>query len=154
ALNNLVISGDWTGQGFATPGIYDPRTSTFFLRNSNTTGGADIVTQAVTISVGNTGTNPAGLGWTPIVGRWVAGATHDGVGLYNPVGSTFFLWNNITTPFLATTPDFVITFGPGLAGYKPVVARLTVGAASSVGVWDPQSDRNNTSNSTFLFRTG
>ena len=139
----IAISGDWTGQGFDTPGLYDPRASNFYLRNSSTTGGADIVSQIVTITVGPNVTNPAGFGWIPIVGDWT-GVGHDGLGLYDPVGSTFFLWNNITNS-LSSTPDISFTFGAGNTGLKPVAGKFKVQTPliDSVGIWDPQSDKNN-----------
>lgn len=154
ALNVIPISGDWTGQGFDTPGLYDPRASIFYLRNANTSGGADFVAQIVTITVGPNTTNPAGFGWIPIVGDWTGqvnpstGKPIDGVGLYDPAGSTFFLWNNaaINPPAtLPAVPDITFTFGAGLTGLKPVAGRflVQVPAVSSVGIWDPQSDKNN-----------
>ena len=54
--------GDWNGDGIDTPGVV--RGTTWYLRNSNTTGVAD-----VTFTYGN----PDDL---PLAGRWVAG--HDG----------------------------------------------------------------------------
>ena len=46
--------------GSSTPGLYNPATAAFFLRNSNSGGIADI-----TLAFG-----PAGLGWIPIAGDW------------------------------------------------------------------------------------
>ena len=37
------LVGDWTGGGTTTVGLYDPTTSTFYLKNSNSAGGADTV---------------------------------------------------------------------------------------------------------------
>ncbi len=37
------VSGDWNGDGQDTIGLYDPATGTFFLRNSNTPGPADVM---------------------------------------------------------------------------------------------------------------
>src|SRR5207244_1859803 len=144
---------DWTGKGFDSPGIYDPRTSSFYLRNTNSTGGADIVSQVTFVTpLGQAVTNPASVGWIPLVGRWTASATHDGVGLFDPVSSIFLLWNDLT-PQLKPTPDFAILFGAGLSGYTPVAGKFSLAATtSSIGLWDPQSVRNLTSNSTFLLR--
>jgi hypothetical protein len=43
-----------------TIGLFDPATSRFYLRNSNTTGVADIA-----VSFG-----PGGSGWPPLTGDW------------------------------------------------------------------------------------
>ncbi len=150
ALNVIPISGDWTGKGFDSPGLYDPRASIFYLKNANDGGGADFVAQIVTINVGGNITNPAGFGWIPIVGDWTGqvnpstGFRIDGVGLYDPAGSTFFLWNNaaINPPTtLSATPDISFTFGAGLTGLQPVSGNFVVQTplVSSVGVWKPES---------------
>ena len=39
----VPVSGDWNGDGIATAGAFSPATSTFYLRNSNSSGNADIV---------------------------------------------------------------------------------------------------------------
>jgi len=36
------VAGDWDGDGIDTPGLYNPTTGQWLLRNSNTTGAADI----------------------------------------------------------------------------------------------------------------
>jgi hypothetical protein len=38
---DLVVAGDWNGDGVDTVGVY--RNGVFFLRNSNTSGFADLV---------------------------------------------------------------------------------------------------------------
>ena len=51
--------GDWNGDGVETIGMFLPSASTFFLRNSNTMGNADVA---------------FGLGYPgcqPIVGNWL-----------------------------------------------------------------------------------
>ena len=39
---DIPIVGDWNANGTDTVGLYDPKTSTFYLRNSNTSGMADV----------------------------------------------------------------------------------------------------------------
>ncbi len=59
------VDGDWTGSvGKNTIGLYDPGTSTFYLRCSNTAGPPDIV---FVYGPGNT------AAWTPLVGHWTGG---------------------------------------------------------------------------------
>ena len=65
----IPVVGDWTGQTNSatglpmdTIGLYDPKTCTWMLRNSLTTGVADI-----TFSYG-----AAGQGWKPVAGDWPA----------------------------------------------------------------------------------
>jgi len=98
--------GDWNEDGVDTVGLYNPNNGVFYLRNSNTTGVAD-----VTFTYG-----PAGAGWVPIVGDW-DGDGVDTVGLYNPAGATFFLRNSNSVG----TAD--VTFGYGVPGDQPVVGK-------------------------------
>ena len=62
--------------------MYIPATSTFFLRNGNSPGGADLV-----FSYG-----AGGAGFVPVVGDWNSDGA-DTVGLYQPTGGSFFLRN-------------------------------------------------------------
>jgi hypothetical protein len=53
------LLGDWNGDGIETIGMFLPYASTFFLRNSNTVGNADVA---------------FGLGYAgcqPIIGDWL-----------------------------------------------------------------------------------
>jgi hypothetical protein len=56
------IAGDWDADANAvdTVGLYDPATSVFFLRNSHTSGNADVFV----------GYGPPGWGWQPLAGDW------------------------------------------------------------------------------------
>src|SRR5207248_7268018 len=91
------LVGDWTGQvngathaAVDTVGLYDPASSTFLLKNSNTIGNADI---AFSYGAG-------GHGLIPLAGDWTGqsnsttGAPIDTVGLYDPATSTFLLKNS------------------------------------------------------------
>ena len=69
--------------GTDTIGLYDPVTSTFYLKNSNSAGPADL-----TFVYG-----PAGSGWIPIAGDW-DGDGVDTIGLYDPAHTTFYLRNS------------------------------------------------------------
>lgn len=43
ASTDIPLVGDWTGKGYDSIGTYRPSTGTFYLKNSNTSGNADIV---------------------------------------------------------------------------------------------------------------
>jgi hypothetical protein len=93
--------------GNATPGLYDPATGTFYLRNGNTEGAADI-----TFQFGPSGS----AGWLPIAGNWdhIGG---DSIGLYDPATGTFYLKNSNTEG----AADVTFQFGPsGNAGWLPI----------------------------------
>ena len=81
----IPIAGDWDGNGTDTIGLYDPATSTFYLRNTNGTGVAD-----VTFNYG-----VGGAGWIPIAGDW-NGDGKDTIGLYDPATSMFFCGTRMT----------------------------------------------------------
>ena len=70
----VPVAGDWNGDGTTTVGLYSPATGAFFLRNTNSSGPADIV-----FTFG-----PGGAGFVPIVGDWNNDSI-DTVGLYDPV---------------------------------------------------------------------
>ena len=94
----LPITGDWDGDGDDTVGIYSVQSGSFFLRNSNASGGADLV-----FSFG-----PEGPGYNPLAGDW-DGDGDDTVGIYANTTGFFFLRNS-NTPGGA---DLVFSFGPG-----------------------------------------
>ncbi|MDG4596620.1 MAG: CARDB domain-containing protein, partial [Candidatus Contendobacter sp.] len=85
--SNLTCTATFNATGTPTAtktiGLYNPATSAFYLRNSNTTGIADLTF----------GYGPPGAGWLPLAGDW----NGDGVvtiGLYNPATSVFYLRNS------------------------------------------------------------
>ena len=114
----MSLSGDWNGDGRTTVGLYNPTTSTFFLKNSNTPGPADIVYQF----------GPAGAGWQPVVGDWDGNGTQT-VGLYS--GSAFFLQNNHQGGAAA----LVFSYGPASAGWKPMAGDWNASGADSIGLY-------------------
>jgi hypothetical protein len=93
-------------------GVFNVTTSTFFLRNSNAAGPADLVF----------GFGPAGAGWVPLAGDWNGNQT-DTVGLYNPSTGTFFLRNTNN----AGPANVTFTYGPAGLGWVPLA-----------GNWDGQ----------------
>jgi len=78
--------GDWNGDGTDTVGLYNPSTGAVQLRNSNTTGAANV-------SFTLTG---AGASRKVIVGDWDGNGTST-LGLYNPATGVFSLRNGNTT---------------------------------------------------------
>jgi len=107
-----------------TPGLYDPTNSTFFLRNSNSTGPADLV-----FSYG-----AGGAGLQPLAGDW----DHDGlttIGLYEPTSSTFLLSNTNESE----DADLTFVYGAGGLGWIPVVGDWNGDGLDTVGLYAPDS---------------
>jgi hypothetical protein len=107
-----------------TPGLYDASASTFYLRNSNTSGTSD-----TTFGYGSPGS-----GWTPLVGDW-NGVGHQTVGLYDPTSSGFYLKNANTSGYADTT----FGYGSPGAGWTPLVGDWNGVDHQSVGLYDPAS---------------
>jgi hypothetical protein len=112
----------------ATPGLYDPATSWWYLRNSNTTGVADIMA----------GYGPPGGNWIPLSGDWT-GSGIDTLGLYNPATGFFYLHNSNTTG----VGEIALFYGDPGQGWIPVVGDWTGQRSSAgypidtVGLYDP-----------------
>ena len=104
AGGRLIATEEPPGTGVDTIGLYNPSGGAFFLRNSNTSGIAD-----VTFSFGPA---PA-AGFIPIAGDW-NGDGVDSTGLYDPATGAFFLRNSNSTG----SADVLFNFGA--AGLKPI----------------------------------
>jgi hypothetical protein len=123
---DLPVTDVSSPAGFTSPistaGLYDPATSVFFLRNSNSSAPADLV-----FSYG-----PAGAGWMPVVGDW-NGDGVDTIGLYNPSSSFFFLRNsNSSAP-----ADLVFSYGPAGAGWIPIAGDWNGDGTDTIGLYNP-----------------
>jgi hypothetical protein len=95
----FVVKIKVLGNLASTIGLYRPSASTFYLRNSNTSGFPDTV-----VSFGD---GPGGD--IPIVGDWDGDGAWT-IGVYRPSTSTFYLRNSNTSGF----PDLSIPYGaPG-----------------------------------------
>jgi hypothetical protein len=116
----LSITKSPSAQGTDTIGVYDPPSRTFYLRNSNSAGFADI-----TIQYG-----PSGA--TPIVGDWNGDGTTT-IGVYDPSSQTFYLRNSNSPGFA----DITIQYGP--SGAVPVVGDWNGDGTTTIGVYDPSS---------------
>jgi len=117
----IPLAGDWTGKGYKSIGLYNPSTATFYLRNSNTSGSADI-----TAVFGNPN-------WVPLVGDW----NNDGkdtIGVYDPSAARFYLSNSNTSP----NSDISSVFGSG-GNWVPLAGDWDNYLGSTIGVYDPNT---------------
>jgi hypothetical protein len=105
-----------------TVGLYDPLTSVFYLRNTNTTGVADLY---VAFGVPD-------AGWLPIAGDW-DGDGRDTVGLYDASTATCYLRASNTTG----VADVTFAFGVAGADWEPIVGDWDGDGQDSVGLYDP-----------------
>jgi photosystem II stability/assembly factor-like uncharacterized protein len=115
--------GLWTANasgatGTQTLGVYYPNDRTFYLRNSNTAGNADLQIQYGPNNV------------TPIVGDWNGDGT-DTIGVYDSLTRTFYLRNSNT----AGNADIQIQYGP--SGVIPIVGDWDGNGTDTIGVYDP-----------------
>jgi hypothetical protein len=116
------LAGDWDGDGAVTLGLYDPTTSTFYLKQSN--GQPDIVVQY----------GPPHSNWLPVVGDWDGNGTTT-IGLYNQATSTFYLKNSNT----AGGADIKVPFGAPNSGLLPLAGDWNGSGKTYVGVYSPTS---------------
>jgi hypothetical protein len=108
--------------GINTIGLYNPAGGAFFLRNTNSSGVADIA-----FSFG-----PAGMGFLPIAGDWDGSGT-DTIGLYNPAGGAFFLRNSNSTGIA----DISFAYGPAGMGFVPIVGDWDGNGTDTIGLYNP-----------------
>jgi hypothetical protein len=105
-------------RGTATIGVYRPSELTFYLRNVNEAGDADI-----TVAFGTKDD-------VPVTGDWDGNGTTT-VGVYRPADSTFHLRNENSPG----EPSVVVGFG--MAGDLPVVGDWDGNGTATVGVFRP-----------------
>jgi uncharacterized delta-60 repeat protein len=128
-----TLSTDATGSDYAlavarvlasdeadTVGYFDPKTATWFLRNTTGPGDASIVPFAY-----------GGKDWIPVVGDW-NGDGRKSVGVFDPATATWYLKNND----YSGAPD-ITPFVFGEPGWIPVVGDWTGSGKTTVGVVDP-----------------
>jgi hypothetical protein len=116
---DLPISGDWDGDGIATPGLFRQSDGFFYARNSNNQGPADAECFAG---------NPADI---PIVGDW-DGDGDDNLGIYRPSEQMFYLFTTTCTgsPMGAAEISFVF----GNPGDKPVAGDWDGDGVDEIGL--------------------
>jgi Tol biopolymer transport system component len=112
----------WSSATSDTIGLYSPTTSTFYLRDHNTAGTADLAFNY----------GPANLGWTTMAGDWNSDGI-DTVGLYDPVNAVYYL-RNVNAPGNA---DIAFAYGPPGAGWEPVVGDWNGDGMTTVGLFNP-----------------
>jgi hypothetical protein len=122
----VPLAGDWTGSGVTTVGLYDPATSTFYLKNSNSGGAADTV-----FTFAPAGANTS---WVPLAGDWT-GSGVTTVGLYDPASGTFYLKDSNSSG----SADTIFTYGPGGTSpeWIPVAGNWTGSSVTTVGLYNP-----------------
>jgi hypothetical protein len=110
----IPVVGDWDGDGVTTIGVFDPvgqfgqAPATWYLKNSNSPGAADIGPFAY-----------GAAGWRPVAGDWDGNGT-DTIAVLDPIGqfgqppATWYLRNSNSSG----APD-VAPFAYGAAGWQP-----------------------------------
>jgi hypothetical protein len=128
AGNNVIrrVHAGASIQGTATPGLFDPSSAMFYLRNSNTAGYAD----------NSFPYGPPAANWIPLAGDW----TGDGqttIGLYDPSTSIFYL----RTSNAAGAADIIFQYGPGGKNWIPLVGDWNGNpdGQTTVGLYDPST---------------
>jgi hypothetical protein len=106
-----------------TVGIYRPSAKTFYLRNSNSTGPADISVYMPYALAGD----------IPVVGDW-EGDGVDTVGLYRPSKARFLLQD---ANMQESAPDYVFTLG--IAGDTPIVGDWNGAGSDGAGIFRPSN---------------
>jgi hypothetical protein len=99
-------------------GVYFPGNTTFYLRNSNTPGFADI-----TVPYGPTGA-------TALVGDWDGNGTTT-IGVYDPTSQTFYLRNSNSIGLA----DITFRYGP--PGAIPLAGDWNGDGVTTIGIYDP-----------------
>ena len=120
-LVGITVGLQATMAGTDTPGSYLSATGAFFLRNSNSSGSADIV---FTFGAGGATT-------VPIKGDW-DGDGDDTVGLYDQTTGAFFLRNSASNG----PAELVFTFGAVSAMNIPVTGDWDGDGDDTVGIYD------------------
>ena len=119
--NDVVLTAI---KNWDTVGLYAPASSVFLLRDSNTTGMADVTA----------GFGPAGANWLPLAGDW-DGDGKSTMGLYNPSTSLFYLRNSNTTGMA----DVTFAFGAPGACWLPVGGDWDGNGQYTVGLFNPDA---------------
>jgi RHS repeat-associated protein len=119
----IIIAGDWDGDGVDSIGLYEVKTGTFRLWNGDPTGVPDYQFNF----------GPGGSNLIPIAGDW-DGDGITTVGLYDRKSGRVVLSNSNTAPKIDI--DFVFK-SPGLGKDVPITGDWTGKGFDSVGVYDP-----------------
>lgn len=115
---DIPLAGDWDGDRVQTIGVYRPSTSTFYLRNRNTSGPPD---QAIAFGL------PGDL---PVTGDW-NGSGRTGIGIFRPAGATFVLRDAQGQ----TLPPIIF----GIAEDLPVAGDWDGDGRDTIGIYRPSA---------------
>ncbi|MDD5469509.1 MAG: DUF4215 domain-containing protein [Candidatus Peribacteraceae bacterium] len=107
---------------------------TFYYSVNNTGGTLVHLNQKTIPSMGYTA--EASRRWLPVAGNW-NGSSGDGVGVYDPVTSRFFLFNYIQSQSLDTPPDFDFVLGTPNSGSIPIAGDWNGDGTDTVGLYNP-----------------
>jgi hypothetical protein len=115
---------------FDNTGDINPFAATWYLRSSDSSGGAD----AGQIAYGV-------VGWKGVLGDWTGKGYQsigvvDNTGRFDPTGTNWYLRNSNTPG----SPD-IGPFGYGLPGWVPVVGDWTGTGHTGIGMYDPIGER-------------
>jgi CSLREA domain-containing protein len=116
---DLPISGDWDGDGDATPGLYRQSDGFFYARNSNSQGVADNSCFAG---------DPSDI---PLSGDW-DGDGDDNLGIYRPSEQKFYLFTITCTGTPMGAAQIVLAFGN--PGDKPVAGDWDGDGVDEIGL--------------------
>jgi parallel beta-helix repeat protein len=130
---DIPVVGDWNGDGTESIGLYDPATSTFYLRNSNSLQGptdhgyADIVF--------NYGAPDSHM--LPVTGDW-DGTGRCGIGLYSQDTSTFYLREatQLQGPSDYGFADVAFNYGAAQQNLLPIAGDWNGDGQAGVGLYD------------------
>ncbi len=114
------VVGDWDGNGTQTPGVFNPSTGVWKLRNNNTTGPAH-----ATFQYGG------GVWKNPVVGDWDNNGT-DTIGVYDPATGNW----NLRDSNSAGPPKYSFQYGGG-PWTNSVSGDWNGNGTDTIGVYDP-----------------
>jgi V8-like Glu-specific endopeptidase len=115
-------AGQTSAPGSQGPGVFDPTTGTWYLRDSNSPGGPDVTPFAY-----------GAPGWVGVSGDW-DGNGSDTVGVVNPATMTWYLKNSNTSGAPDITP-----FAYGAPGWVPLAGDWDGNGTTTVGAFDPNT---------------
>jgi hypothetical protein len=109
AASPVPVAGDWTGSGYDTVGVFDRSNGLFSLCTANSTASCASSANTIRFVLGNAND-------IPMAGRWQAGSTAFGAGVFRPSNDLIYVKNNLTTGFADNTMVLGIPGDVGLTG--------------------------------------
>ncbi|MGB8217814.1 MAG: hypothetical protein WCE94_10985, partial [Candidatus Methanoperedens sp.] len=104
--------------GSMTIGLYQNSTGTFFLKNNNSEGAADVTAQYGPVE------------WMPLAGDY-NGDKMDTIGVYNVDTGTFYLKNSNS----GGEADITVQYGPGGRDFVPLIGDWNNDGIATIGVY-------------------